>query len=164
MTRAAVIADLVRAQLKQLKMPGLGRALDSLTRQARDDKWSTEELLHEALAVELVSRQESVIRQRLAEARFPEHKSLDQFDYGAVEGVDAAVVADLARGDYLAKAGNVLFAGPIGTGKTHLAIALGIEATRQRRRVAFVRTADLVRQLVEARDARDLGQIGRAHV
>jgi DNA replication protein DnaC len=161
MSRTAVVADLVRAQAKQLKMPGFARALESLSRQAREDKWSPEELLHEALSVEITSRRESVMKQRLAEARFPEHKALDQFDYAAVEGVDPTTVADLARGDYLASATNVLLAGPIGTGKTHLAIALGIEATRQRRRVAFFRSADLVRLLVEARDARELGRLQR---
>ena len=55
----------------------------------------------------------------------------------------------------------MIFAGPIGTGKTHLAIALGLEAARQRKRVAFYRAADLVRSLVEARDKRELGRIYR---
>ena len=55
----------------------------------------------------------------------------------------------------------MIFAGPIGTGKTHLAIALGVEAARQRRRVLFVRAADLVRTLVEARDTRQLGRLHR---
>ena len=54
---------------------------------------------------------------------------------------------------------NLIFAGPIGTGKTHLAIALGVEATKQKRRVLFTRAADLVRQLLEARDARELTRL-----
>ena len=54
---------------------------------------------------------------------------------------------------------NLIFAGPIGTGKTHLAIALGVEATRQKRLVLFTRAADLVRQLIEARDARELTRL-----
>jgi len=54
---------------------------------------------------------------------------------------------------------NLIFAGPIGTGKTHLAIALGVEATKQNRRVLFTRAADLVRQLVEARDGRELTRL-----
>jgi DNA replication protein DnaC len=54
---------------------------------------------------------------------------------------------------------NLIFAGPIGTGKTHLAIALGVEATKQKRRVLFTRAADLVRQLLEARDTRELTRL-----
>ena len=161
MSRAVVVTDLVRAQARQLKMPGLARAFEALGRQAREEKWSVEDFLHEALAVEIVSRGESAVCQRLAEARFPESKTLDQFDFATADGVDAAQVADLARGEWIDRAENVLLAGPIGTGKTHLAIALGIEAARQRRRVAFHRAADLVRILVEARDSRDLGRLQR---
>jgi DNA replication protein DnaC len=101
------------------------------------------------------------VRQRIRDARFPETKTLDQFDFESSEGVDATQIAELARGDWLARGDNVLLAGPIGTGKTHLAIALGIEAAKQRHHVAFARAADLVRTLVEARDARELGRTQR---
>jgi len=161
MSRAAVVADLIRAQARQLKMPGLARAFEALARQAREEKWAHEDYLHETLSVEVTSRADSAVRQRLRDARFPEEKTLDQFDFTVADGVDAALVADLARGDWIGRADNVLLAGPIGTGKTHLAIALGIEAARQRRRVAFHRAADLVRILVESRDARELGRLQR---
>jgi IstB-like ATP binding protein len=77
----------------------------------------------------------------------------------AAEGVSASQIAELARGDWIARGENVLLAGPIGTGKTHLAIALGVEAARQRRRIVFWRAADLVRTLVETRDAKELGPL-----
>jgi DNA replication protein DnaC len=113
------------------------------------------------LSVEIASRSESAVKQRLRAAAFPEMKTLDQFDFGATEGVAAPKIAELARGEWVGRAENVLLAGPIGTGKTHLAIALGIEAARQRRRVAFWRAADLVRTLIEARDAKELGRYQR---
>ena len=96
-----------------------------------------------------------------ATARFPETKTLDPFDFATADGLDAAQITELARGGWLERAENVILAGPIGTGKTHLAIALGIEAARQKRRVAFTRAADLVRILVEARDAREPGRAQR---
>ena len=161
MSRAVVTTDLVRAQARALKMPGVARVFETLAREAREAHSTQEEYLHEVLAAEIASRIESAVRQRLREARFPETKTLDTFDFAAAEGVDAAVVASLARGDWVARAENVILAGPIGTGKTHLAIALGVEAARQRRRVAFHRAADLVRMLVEARDARELGRLQR---
>lgn len=161
MSRDVVVADLIRQDARQLKMPGAAREFEALGRQAREEKWSFEDYLHEVLAVEIQSRRESAIRQRLLEARFPETKTLDQFDFAASDGVDATQIAELARGGWVERAENVLLAGPIGTGKTHLAIALGIEAARQRRRVAFARAADLVRTLVEARDARELGRAQR---
>jgi len=160
-SRTAIVADVLRTQARQLKMPGLTRSFEDLARQAREEHWAYEDYLHEVLAVEIGSRAESAVKQRLHAAGFPETKTLDQFDFGAAEGVHAPKIADLARCDWIARGENVLFAGPIGTGKTHLAISLGIEAARQRRRVSFSRAADLVRSLIEARDAKELGRTMR---
>lgn len=159
MSRDAVIADLVRADARQLKMPGLARAFEPLARQARGETWSLEEYLHETLQAEVTSRADSAVRQRLAQARFPEVKTLGEFDFAAADGVDRQALADLARGEWITRGDSVVLAGPIGTGKTHLAIALGVEAARQRRHVAFWRAADVVRSLIEARDKRELGRL-----
>jgi DNA replication protein DnaC len=142
-------------------MPGLARSFADLARQAREEHWAHEDYLHEVLAVEIASRAESAVKQRLRGAAFPELKTLDQFDFSAADGVSAPKIAELARCEWIAKGENVLFAGPIGTGKTHLAISLGVEAARQRKRVAFWRAADLVRTLVEARDQKELGRYMR---
>ena len=161
MSRDVVIGELIQQETRQLKMPGAARAFEALGRQAREEKWSFEDYLHEVLSVEIASRRESAVRQRIRDAHFPEIKTLDQFDFTAAEGIDAAQIVDLARGEWIDRGDNVLLAGPIGTGKTHLAIALGIEAAKQRHHVAFARAADLVRMLVEARDARELGRAQR---
>ncbi len=161
MSRGVVVADLLRAQCKRLKMPGLARSFEALGRQAREERWSVEDYLHECLSVEETSRHDSAVRERVRQARFPELKTLDAFDFAAAEGVEAAIVADLARGAWIQEHRNVILAGPIGTGKTHLAIALGVEAARQRRHVLFWRAADLVRSLIESRDARELGRYQR---
>jgi DNA replication protein DnaC len=159
MTRTAAI-ETVRLLARALKMPGLARSFEGLARQAREEHWAFEDYLHEVLSAEQTSRADSVMRQRLKEARFPETKTLDSFDFSATDGaVTAQQIAELARGTWIDEGHNVVFAGPIGTGKTHLAIALGVEATRQRRRVLFARAADLVRTLIEARDARELGRL-----
>lgn len=158
----AVTTGLVVADARALKMPGLGRVYESLARQAREEHWDYEDYLHEVLAAEQTSRSESAVRHRLRDARFPEMKTLDTFDFTATDGaVNAAQITELARGEWIARAENVILAGPIGTGKTHLAIALGIEAARKRRRVLFARAADIVRSLLEARDARELGRLHR---
>ena len=161
MSRPVVAAELLRAHARTLKMPGLARSFESLARQAREERWSYEEYLYETLSTELTSRTASAVRHRLQAARFPELKALDSFDFTAAEGIEAAQILELARGEWLTRAENVLLVGPIGTGKTHLAIALGMEAARQRRHVAFWRAADLVRTLVEARDARELTRLQR---
>jgi DNA replication protein DnaC len=161
MSTATLTRDLIVAQTRALKLPGIARGFEALARQARDAHWPHEEYLHEILTAEQHSRHESVIRQRLHDARFPEVKTLDTFDFAAVEGVNATQIHTLARGEWVTQPENLILAGPIGTGKTHLAIALGVEATTQKRRVLFTRAADLVRQLLEARDARELGRLQR---
>lgn len=161
MSRAVLAAELIKADARALKMPGVVRVYETLAREARDSKWTHEEYLHEVLTAELASRSDSAVRHRIRDARFPEMKTLDGFDFAAADGVDAAQVSRLARCEWVKKAENVILAGPIGTGKTHLAISLGIEAAKQRFHVAFIRAADLVRNLVEARDKRELGRLQR---
>lgn len=161
MSRAVVAGEMVRGLARQLKMPGAARVFEALARQATEERWSPMEYLHEVFTAELASRHESAVRERLRDARFPEEKTLDAFDFAAADGIDGAVVLELARGGWLERGENVILAGPVGTGKTHLAIALGVEAARQRRRVAFWRAAELVRTLLEARDERSVGRLMR---
>lgn len=156
---ATLIRELVVAQTPALKLPGVPRTFERLARQAHDAHWPHEDYLHEGLSAEQASRHESVIRQRLHDARFPEIKTLDTSDLSAVDGVSATQLHTLARGECVTAPENLIFAGPTGTGKTQLAIALGVEATKQKRRVLFTRAADLVRQLLEARDGRELTRL-----
>jgi hypothetical protein len=83
MSTAALTRDLIVAQTRALKLPGIARGFEALARQARDAHWPHEEYLHEILTAEQHSRHESVIRQRLHDARFPEVKTLDTFDFAA---------------------------------------------------------------------------------
>jgi len=79
--------DLIVVQTRALKLPGVARTFEPLAGQARDAHWPHEDDLHEVLSAEQASRHESVIRQRLREARFPEVKTLETFDFAAAEGV-----------------------------------------------------------------------------
>lgn len=153
--RDAVIA----AFCKELKVPRVLRDYASLARQAADAGWSYEDYLRELLDAEVIGRRDAASSQRLREARFPEVKTLDQIDWDALKGIGRTKIAELAACDYIDRGEDVVIAGPIGTGKTHLAIALGVEAARRRKRVAFSRAADLVRSLLEARDDRELTRL-----
>lgn len=150
--RTAVIAE----YLKALKLPAFASEYQGLVRQAREGEWDYEDFLRELLEVELHSREERTAKRRLKEARFPDVKTLEQLDWDALQGVSKQKIMELATCEYITKAQDVIFAGPVGTGKTHAAIGLGIEAARRRFRVAFFRAADLVRILTEARDERTL--------
>jgi len=154
-----VVNAVIKEQVKALKVPAIGKSYVALARQAAEDGWSYEEFLRELLEEELRSRQERTATRRLREARFPDMKTLDQINWDALSGVRRPKIAELSSCAYIEAAEDVVIAGPIGTGKTHLAIALGVEAARRRYRVVFTRAADLVRDLLEARDARTLGRM-----
>jgi len=155
--RDAVLAE----HLQTLKLPAIRRSYEALARQANDGGWPYQDYLRELLEAEVVSRRQRAAASRLREAHFPEVKTLDQIDWQALSGVSRPKILELASCEYLKQAEAVVLAGPIGTGKTHLAIALGVEAARRRFRVLFTRAADLVRNLREARDDRTLGQLHR---
>jgi DNA replication protein DnaC len=154
-----VIDAVIGQQTKQLKLPGIGRAYAGVGRQACDEGWPYEEYLRELLDTELRSRHDRAAERRLREARFPDVKTLDQIDWNALGGVSRPKALELASCEFIDKAEDVVIAGPVETGKTHLAIALGVEAARRRHRVVFIRAADMVRDLLEARDARILGRL-----
>lgn len=97
--------------------------------------------------LELIERERKAAERRLKAARFPAAKALDEFDFAARASVTKPLVLDLARGVYLARRENVLLVGPSGTGKTHLAIALGMAACAQGQRVRFWRVRALLTRL-----------------
>jgi DNA replication protein DnaC len=141
---------------KELKLAGVLREYQGLCRRARDGGWPYEDFLRELLEVEVTSRRHNTTRRLLREAHFPDVKTLDQIDWAELKGVSRPKILELSSCEFIGRADDVILAGPIGTGKTMLAIALGVEATRRRFRVLFTRAADLVQSLLEARDERRL--------
>jgi DNA replication protein DnaC len=144
---------------RELKLPRVVREYESLVRQANDAEWEYGDFLIHLLELEVLGRRDATANRRIREAHFPEVKTLDQFDWSALKGVPKPKVVELSTCEFLSTGEDVVIAGPIGTGKTMLATAIGVEAARRRKRVAFVRAADLVRDLLEARDERHLGRL-----
>ena len=160
-TNAAATAAVIAGRCKELKLSTILSEYEAVARQAQDGDWGFELFLAELLEREVIKRRENAARRRLKEAHFPDVKTLDQLDFTALKGVSKTKIQALSSGQFIDDAEDVVIIGPIGTGKTHLAIALGVEAAKRRTRVAFVRAADLVRQLVEARDDRQLTRLYR---
>ena len=157
----AAIAAVIAEHCKELRLPTVAGEYVAVTRQAQDGDWSYESYLQELLEREVLKRRQNVAAKRLHEARFPDAKTLDQIDWACLRGVSKTKIKALSCGQFIDDAEDVVIIGPIGTGKTHLAIALGVESVRRRSRVAFIRAADLVRKLVEAKDDRQLGRLHR---
>ncbi len=159
----SLISGILQELCGELRLPGLLRAYPGLCRQARDGGWPYEDLLRHALMAEHDSRHKSAVDRRMREAGFGEMKTLDDFDWSVASGISRPKLLELASCDFVKKGQDVVLVGPIGTGKTHLAIALGICAARKRHRVLMRRAADLVRELVEARDDRTLGRLHKQY-
>ena len=97
-----------------------------------------------------------MVERRIREARFPAVKSLDSFDFAAIPALNKMLVLELARCAYVEQRENVIALGPSGTGKTHVALGLGLAACQRGLAVGFVTAAALVHELLEARDERRL--------
>lgn len=151
----------IRGHVRMLRLPAMGREYEAVARRARQDGWAYEDYLRELLEIEMRARHENVSRRLLRQARFPDTKTLDALDWDALVGISRPRIRELATCQFVEAAQDVVIAGPIGTGKTHLAIAIGVEAARRRIPVAFIKAAELVRDLMEARDERTLGKLHR---
>ncbi len=158
----AANAVLLQHTLKALNLTNMERHLEQHLRQARDGGIDYAQFLLELTELELRIRSDNREKRRLKEAKFPLLKPLETFDFEATPVLDKRLVRELSAGEYLKEKRNVILLGKSGTGKTHLATALGIEACRQSQRVRFVTGYALANELIEARTDKDLGRlIGR---
>lgn len=120
-----------------------------LATQAAEGNLTHEQFLQLLIEQEVQTREQNTLKQRIRQARFPAEKMLSEFDFTAMPHLNKPLILKLAQGDYLNTAKNIVLLGNSGTGKTHLATALGMEACRQGKRVAFYTAADLVTLLLE---------------
>ena len=137
-TPTSDIAYLSRA----LKAPRIRESAGRLAEQARDSGWSHEEYLAAVLATEVTSREASGASIRIRAAGFGTVKSIEDFNFEHQVGAKRDTIAHLATGTYLHTASNIVLPGPPGTGKTHLAIGLGVKAAQQGHRVLFASATD----------------------
>jgi DNA replication protein DnaC len=138
---------------RALKAPTLRTSVARLAERARAEGWSHEEFLAACLQREVAARESHGGEGRIRAARFPARKSLEEFDYDHARGLKRDLVAHLGTLDFVTARDNVVFLGPPGTGKTHLAIGLSIRACQAGHRVAFATAAQWVARLAEAHAA-----------
>lgn len=137
--------------LEKMKMAHLASQLETVCEQAAKRDLAYKEFLAEALGTEWTGRHLKGVEARLALARFPWVKTLDQFDFTFQPSLDRKVVRELAGLSFVERAENVILLGPPGVGKTHLAIALGVKAAEAGHRVLFLTLESLLTRLARAR-------------
>jgi DNA replication protein DnaC len=158
---AAEVAYLTRA----LKAPTLRESVTRLAERARADNWTHEEFLIACLQREVSARESHGGEGRIRAARFPARKSLEEFDFDHARGLRRDLIAHLGTLDFVTARENVVFLGPPGTGKTHLATGVAIRACQAGHRVQFATAADWVSVLAQAHHAgrlqAELTRLGR---
>ena len=157
----AELAFLTRA----LKAPSLRESIPRLAERAREASWTFEEFLAACLQREVAARESHGGEGRIRAARFPARKSLEEFDFDHARGLNRQAIAHLGTLDFVAAKDNVVFLGPPGTGKTHLATGIAIRACQAGHRVLFATASEWVDRLATAHhDGRlqdELRRLGR---
>jgi DNA replication protein DnaC len=147
---------LLEHHLKLLRLPTFLREYDKVARQCAAEGVDYTRFLLRLTELELLDRERRATERRIHQARFPVVKSLDSFQFLAIPSLNKTLVLELVRCEFLTRRENVLLLGNSGTGKTHLALALGLAACQRGHRVRFTTAAALVHELMEARDEKRL--------
>jgi len=141
----------VRQYCKAVRVPAIGANFVSLAEQAVKENQTHIRYLEALLQVESEERDRHAIANRTRDAQLPRMKTLEEFDFTQAPKIPAAKIRELAEGGYIERSEPIVLIGECGTGKTHLATGLCLEACRQKRRVRFTTAAALVNELVEAK-------------
>ena len=147
---------LLNHRLKSLRLPTVLREYGKLAKQAAAEGLDHVQFLARLIELEMIDRERRMIERRIKAAKFPAVKSLDSFDFKAIPALNKMQVLELARCEWIERRENVIALGPSGTGKTHVALGLGLSACQKGLSVGFVTAAALVHELMEARDERRL--------
>lgn len=147
---------LLQHYLKLLRLPTFGREYDKVAQQCAQEDVDHPRYLLRLCELEMLDRERRATERRIRAARFSVLKSLDSFDFLAMPSLNKTLVLELARCEYIGRKENVLALGNSGTGKTHVALGLGLAACQQGYRVRFTTAAALVHELIEAKDEKRL--------
>ena len=147
---------LLAHHLKALKLPTFLRDYDNLARQCAAEGVDHAGYLLRLAELELLDRDRRMVERRIRQARFPAVKSLDSFDFAAIPSLNKMLVLELARCAYIERRENVIALGNSGTGKTHVALGLGLAACQKGLPVGFTTASALVHELLEANTERRL--------
>src|SRR5271169_976065 len=147
---------LLKHHLKALKLPAFYAECEKVATRCATENVDHLGFLLQLCELELITREKRAAERRLKGARFPNNKTLEDFKFEAQPTLNRVLLGELLRGEYIDKRESVIFVGNPGTGKTHLATVLGIAACQQGKRVRFWRVTELITQLMEAREERQL--------
>lgn len=150
---------LLQHHLKKLRLPTFNSEYAKLAQQCAAEGKDHAQYLLRLCELELIERERRMIERRIKAAKFPATTSLDSFDFKAIPSLNKALTMELARCEFALRRENVIALGPSGTGKTHIALGLGLAACQKGLKVRFTTAAALVHELIEAVDDRRLQRL-----
>lgn len=150
---------LLKTNLKRLRLPTINAEYQALAREAAAANEGYERYLLRLTELEVAARHTNALTARIKQASFPVHKDFDTYDFSVMPSLNKQKVLELARGEWIDEKFNCVLSGEPGTGKTHLAIAIGLAMCREGRRVRFFTAANLVTRLEEAQKLYQLDRL-----
>ena len=147
---------LLSHHLKALRLPTFLREYDKVSKQCAAEGVDHSRYLLRLAELEVIDRERHMVERRIKQARFPTTKSLDSFEFKSLPSLNKVMVMELARCEYINANENIIAVGNSGTGKTHIALGLGLAACQKGLAVGFVTASSLVHELLEARDDKRL--------
>ncbi|MGC5328995.1 IS21-like element helper ATPase IstB [Brevibacillus sp. SYSU BS000544] len=150
---------LLETYAKRLRLPAIKKCYKEIAHDALERQIPYEDFLLALFEQEVMQRDANQIALRIKQAKFPSTKTFDQYDFSCIPSLNKPKILQLARCEYIEKAENVIFIGNSGTGKTHLSIALGMEACRHGFTVQFWTAARICNELMEAQTEKRLLQL-----
>ena len=150
---------LLQHHLKQLRLPTFQNEYAKLATQCAAEGKDHVQYLLRLCELELIERERRMIERRIKAAKFPATKSLNSFDFKVIPSLNKALTVELARCEFIDHRHNVIALGPSGTGKTHIALGLGLAACQKGKKVRFTTASALVHELIEVADDRRLQRL-----
>lgn len=152
------ISKTIKYYCKLLSIPLVGEIYEKEAEQANKTQLSYQHYLYNLLKYQVDSRLDNSVQRKIKKAKFPFIKTIEEYDFSFQPKVDEKLIKQLSELNFVGEGKNIIFAGPPGVGKTHLAVAIGVKAAMARKRVLFFTAEELINNLISAEYSKTLPQ------
>lgn len=150
--------DKLKEQLKFCRLSGIVEHYDDILKESHENNWTNEQFFDTLIEYEVLVRENNRFQRLLRQAKFPNLKTIDQFDFSKAPYLSKTQILNFFSCQFIENNTNLLFLGAPGTGKSHISVSIGVEACKQGKSVGFFTAANLGNQLVEMQEEQQLNK------